>query len=471
MHQDHFTVARQTLCCLLTLSGLVTATVCRAATAPDATDASGPPTVQAASRWPMLLGAQYTFIDQHQSALRATYSGPLSLDPAGDTQPTHTLGVYLGWAPLRWAQYYLDIEKFMGSGVSAATGLAGLTNGDVVREGVVGLKKQFYIARSFVRLMLPLGNETAAVERGQDQFPESEAATRLELKAGRLAALDDFDQNRYASSARTQFLNWALWANTAYDYAANTRGYTNGLVLGYVSPHWSLKYGIYQMPVFANDQTLESSVRHANGQNLELRLSPFTTGTVVRLLAYLNTARMGNYREALASAALSRTAPDIVADDREGRSKHGFGLNIEQPLADRGNTGLFLRWGWSDGATESFAFTEVDQVLSVGAQLAGRHWARPDDRWAVALASHGLSGPHRDYLAAGGSGFLLDDGRLTYGREQILEMYYQLQLHASWLPGALHWQIDPDYQYLVHPGYNRDRGPVSFWSLRLHLEY
>jgi high affinity Mn2+ porin len=424
-----------------------------------------------ASDAPMLLGAQYTYILQHQDGLRSPYAGPLSLKPDGDTQPTHTLGVYGGWAPVSWAQAYLDVEKFMGSGVSNATGLAGLTNGDVVREGASGLKKQFYIARGYLRFMLPLGDAVAPVARAQDQIPGTEAGTRLEFKLGRMALPDDFDQNSYAGSPRTQFLNWSLWANTAWDYAANTRGYTDGFVIGYVSPSWSLKYGAYLMPILANQQTLESSFRRARGQNLQLTLSPWSTGTVVRLLAYFNTARMGDYAAALAIAAASGTTPNIVADDREGRHKYGFGVNAEQPLADEGATGVFLRWGWNDGHTESFAFTEVEQVATLGGQLAGAHWHRPDDRLGLALVSEALSPGHRDYLAAGGAGFLLGDGRLSYGREQILEAYYRLQYVWPQQAGPVRWQVGPDFQYVRNPGYNRDRGPARFWAVRLHLEY
>jgi carbohydrate-selective porin OprB len=381
------------------------------------------------------------------------------------------VGVYGGWAPVSWAQAYLDVEKFMGAGVSNATGLAGLTNGDVVREGASSLKKQFYIARSYLRFMLLLGDAVAPVVRGQDQVPGTEASTRLEFKVGRMALPDDFDQNSYAGSPRTQFLNWSLWANTAWDYAANTRGYTDGFVIGYLSPSWSLKYGAYLMPVLANQQTLESSFRRARGQNLQLTLSPWSSGTVVRLLAYFNTARMGDYAEALRIAAASGTTPNIVADDREGRHKHGFGVNAEQPLADEGATGVFLRWGWNDGHTESFAFTEVEQVATLGGQLAGTHWRRPDDRLGLALVSEALSGEHRDYLAAGGAGFLLGDGRLSYGREQILEAYYRLQYLWPQQPGPVRWQVGPDFQYIRNPGYKRDRGPARFWAVRLHLEY
>ena len=169
------------------------------------------------SRWPQLLGAQYTFIEQWQSPLQSPYAGVHSLLPEGDQQPTHTIGAYTGWAPCTWGQVYLDVEKFMGAGVSGATGLGGLTNGDVVRAGTVGLKKEFYIARLYARFMVPLGGETARVERGQDQVAGVEATRRLEFKAGWLSAADDFDHNRYSGSTRTQFLNWSLWQNTAWD--------------------------------------------------------------------------------------------------------------------------------------------------------------------------------------------------------------------------------------------------------------
>jgi len=464
------TVLRRCLRWTLGLGLIAARMVCAADS--DATSAPAPAAVPApSSNWPMLLGAQYTLVDQNQSRLYSPYSGPLSLNPNGDTEATNTVGFYSGWAPVNWGQLYLDVERFVGAGVSDATGLAGLTNGDIVREGVSGIKKEFYIARLFARFMLPLGDGVTAIERDQDQIPGTEAATRLEFKIGRMALPDDFDQNRYAGAARTEFLNWSLWANTAWDYAANTRGYTNGFVIGYISPSWSLKYGFYLMPTKANYQQLDYSAELAHGQNLELRVSPWSTGTIVRLLGYLNTARMGVYEDALAIAAADGTRPNIAADDRDGRHKYGFGINAEQPLADNGDTGLFMRWGWDDGKTETFAFTEVDEETSFGGQLAGSHWGRSDDRFGLAVVSEGLSGPHRQYLEAGGCGFLLCDGSLNYGHEQILETYYRFQYVWPEKPGPVRWQLGPDFQDIRNPGYNRDRGPVHFWAVRLHVEY
>jgi high affinity Mn2+ porin len=435
----------------------------------DADAASGAAPPAAASHWPELLGAQYTGVLQHQSSLNAPYSGPLSLEPGGDTQPSETFGFYVGWSLTNWAQYYFDTEKFMGAGVSHATGLGALTNGDVVREGANNLPKRFYVARNYLRLMLPLAPGTTRVERSQDQVAGTEATTRLELKAGLMAVNDDFDRNRYAGSTRTQFMNWSLWNNTAWDYAANTRGYTDGYVLGFVSPLWALRFGEYLMPKFANGQPLEPSWVKAHEEDLELTLSPWAAGTVLRVLAYQNKAHMGDYEEALAIAAQTGRPPDLIATEVYGRRKTGFGANLEQPLADGGDTGLFARVGWNDGRTESYVFTEVDRLVSVGGELSGAHWARAGDRLGLAIAVNGQSAPHREYLAAGGAGFLLDDGRLNYATERIIECFYRLQLPE--FSSRLRWQLSPDLQFIRNPGFNHDRGPVSFIGLRLHLEY
>ena len=465
--------------CWLTLSAMLTVTMCCPgdAIAEDVSPVVAvealtvtklpvgkEPTVVPTPRWPELLGAQYTWVRQSQSTLRAAYSGPLSLDPAGDIAASHTVGAYFGWGLTERLQAYFDLEKFMGSGVSGSTGLAGLTNGDVVRQGAGNLKKRPYVARRYLRYIVPLSADTSDVEAAQDQLRGKEAITRVEFKIGTMAVSDDFDKNRYANSTRTQFMNWALWNNGAWDFAADTRGYSNGVLAAYVSPGWTLRAGVYQMPSMANGQDLDAPLRKARAENVELTATPNDRGTIVRLLAYRNIARMGIYRDALAVAKATRNTPDIAAQDRDGRKKYGVGVNIEQPLADDGETGVFLRMGWNNGKTESFAFTEIDSTFAAGAQLSGSHWGRTDDRIGVAFVTNGLSGAHRAYLAAGGSGFVLGDGALGYDREQIVEAYYRIALFK-------HVQLSPDFQYIRNPGMNSNRGPVKFASFRLHLEY
>lgn len=416
-------------------------------------------------RWiPRLLGAQFTLIAQDLAPFSAPYSGPNSLVRSGDTEASHTYGVYLGVRAIARLQLYVDVEMARGGAIGNAVGLAGITNGDVMRQGGVELSRGPYVARAFLKYTIPLSRATDAVTRAMDQLADEVPTSRIELKAGKLAATDDFDQNRYANSTRWQFSNWALFNNSAVDFAADTRGYTWGAVVGWVNPRWGMRLGSFLMPRFANGNTFDTALRQARGDYAELTVNPGTSGTVVRLLAYQNHARMGVYTEALAHAQGTGKPPNIVADDRPGRVKYGFGLNVEQPFADSGETGVFLRIGWDDGRTESFAFTEVDRHVSAGLQLAGAHWRRSDDRLGLAFVVHGLSPDHRDYLAAGGIVFLLGDGRLSYAPEEILETYYRLQVTSL-------TQLSADLQFIPHPGYNRDRGPASVISVRLNLRY
>lgn len=413
---------------------------------------------------PQWLGAQYTFVDQNQSRVHSPYSGPLSLNPNGSTARSHTFGAYFGVQLPARLQFYVDVEMFKGEGVSNATGLGGLTNGDIIRSGVASLGKGPYIARSYLRWTLPLGDQTNPVEHGQDQLPGNEATKHIEVKLGLMAVNDDFDKNRYADATRTQFMNWSLWNNTTWDFAADTRGYTYGVMIGWIMPGWSLRYGIYEMPYEANGQRLISSLSESNGQQLELTLQPNRDGWALRFLGFYNKGNMGIYQQAIDIAETAGQAPDIHADDAPGRHKFGFGINGELPVADNGDTGFFMRAGWNDGHTESFIFTEVDRLLSGGFQLSGVHWNRPDDRLGVGVAIDGLSRIHADYLQMGGDGFLLGDGTLRYGPEQISELYYNIAV-------INHLTIGPDLQFIRNPGYNRDRGPARYAGLRAHIEF
>ncbi|HKT59946.1 MAG TPA: carbohydrate porin [Gemmatimonadales bacterium] len=413
---------------------------------------------------PRLLAFQVTAIGQWLPPFRSPYAGPNSLTGSGDQAVSHTYGLYLGSHLLTGLGAYLDLEMAEGKGISRVTGLGGFTNGDVIRKGSADLGTGPYIAQAFLRYAVRLSPDSTRVGRAQDQLPGWIPDRRVELTAGKLAANDVFDLNRYANGTRIQFMNWGLFQNTAWDFAADTRGYTNGVAIAYVAPSWTLRLGSFQMPTAANGNVFDRDLVHARGDNIELTVMPTHIGSVVRLLAYQNHARMGDYREAIARALARDTVPDIVADDQPGRRKYGFGLNVEQPVADSGETGMFLRLGWNDGHTESFAFTEVDRHLSTGVQMAGGRWARPADRLGIALLVHGLSADHRDYLARGGRGFLLGDGRLTYGAEEVAEGYYRFQVGS-------YVEVTPDVQVIRHPGYNQDRGPAAVLALRVNARY
>ena len=412
-----------------------------------------------------LLGTQVNVITQHLWPLNSLYASTKSLLAGGDTKTSHAYGIYAGAKMSRRLDGYLDVEMIRGGGISQVTGLGGPTNGDVIRQGSADLGTGPYVARAYLRYTIARsGGAFDTLARAQDQVPSIVASRRIEVFAGKLALSDLFDLNRYANSTRTQFMDWALFQNSAWDFAADTRGYTNGVAVAWITPRVALRVGSFQMPTEANGNKFDSDLRRAHGDQGELTVALPWTQTVARLLAFDNHARMGSYADALARARANGSTPDIVGDDRPGRSKYGAGLNIEQPLADSGETGAFSRLGWSDGRSESFAFTEVDRHASLGVQVSGAKWRRPLDRFAVAGVVHAISQVHADYLAAGGSGFLLGDGRLRYGREQIVEAYYRLQL-------GTYMQVSPDVQVIHSPGYNRDRGPASVAGVRFNLRY
>ena len=227
-----------------------------------------------------------------------------------------------------------------------------------------------------------------------------------------------------AHDPRTQFLNWALVYNGAWDFPANVRGYTYGVALDYNhSKNLSFSYGVFTVPAVANGAALDWHLLKAQGQVAEMENRYEINGRpgTLRLLTFLNHAHMGNYNEAL---QLMPVDPDITKT-RSYRYKYGFGVSFDQALTD--DIGFFSRLGWNDGHTESWAFTEIDRTASAGFVMGGRRWCRPDDRIGLAGILNGISGPHRDYLAAGGVGFIIGDGRLKYGLEQILETYYAWQ--------------------------------------------
>ena len=406
------------------------------------------------------LSGQINVIQQAHPSFSSPYSGPNSFRPATEHEVSRVLTLFTGARLGHGWEAIFDIESAGGRGLSDALGLAGFTNLDVVRNPDLGSAP--YVARVMVRKIIALSSEQVQAAPTPLSLSPTLPARRLEVRIGKLGIVDFFDINSVGGDSHLQFTNWTVDNNGAYDYAADTRGYTYGVIVEYAAPKWSLRGAEALMPKVANGIVFDWDVTRARGENVELELRPTPTLTF-RLLGYVNHANMGSYTEAIdAYHAGHDPVPDIVAHREQGRLKEGFDANVEYTTPS--GIRMFGRTGWNSGDTESFAYTEVNDTIAGGGDVGGSPWRRPVDRVGVAFVSNGLSGPHREYLRLGGLGFLLGDGTLTYGRESIVESYYTAHIWRGVFAAA-------GAQFIVHPGYNRDRGPVFVQMARLHLEF
>ena len=414
------------------------------------------------TRW--WFSGQMNFIFQWHGDFPSPYQGPNSLKPTAEHAISRLLTFYtaLGLGPR--TEVYFDVESAGGHGISDALGLAGYTNLDVVRNPSLGGAP--YIARLFVHQTIALGDETKKVDRGPLSLATEVPVRRIDIRAGKFGTVDWFDLNGPGSDSHLQFMNWTADNNGGYDYAADTRGYTIGVEAEYQDRTWALRFGEMMMPKVANGIDLDWDIAKARAENLELELRKGLIpgrGGVVRLLGYVNHANMGSYVDAIAAwRAGIDPVPTIERHRQPGRIKDGVGVNVEQSVLD--DVRVFGRWGWNEGHNESFAYTEANDSTEAGGDLRGDRWSRPNDKVGAVFIINGLSEDHREYLADGGLGFLLGDGRLTYGTERIVEAYYNVRLYRGVFAAF-------DLQRIVNPGYNEDRGPVVVPSLRLHLEF
>jgi high affinity Mn2+ porin len=410
------------------------------------------------------ISGQANFITQWHPAFHSPYLGPNSLTPQAQDATSRVLTLLAGVQASSTTEFLLDVQETGGHGIGEALGLAGFTNLDVVRNPT--LSKAPYVARLMWHQIIPLGGEKSAAERTPLSLFTQLPVRRLEIRFGKFSLVDFFDLNTYGTDSNFQFMNWTLDNNGAYDYAADTRGYTYAAMVEYDDRHWAARFAEALMPKVANGINLDADLGRARSENVEFELHHSflpRREAVVRLLGYANHANMGVYSVAVANFLAGETPkPDITAHPLQTTTKYGFGVNVEQPLTDW--LGLFARWGWNEGQHESYAYTEVDETEQVGAGAQGAKWKRKLDRAGLAFISNGISRDHQEYLALGGLGFLLGDGKLNYGRENIVEAYYTLHVWRGIFTSL-------DVQYVDHPGYNRDRGPVFAPALRLHVEF
>jgi high affinity Mn2+ porin len=401
--------------------------------------------------------AQATVITQFKPAFTAKYSGRNSLVTNEETKRSITSTLFLGARLWNGASIFINPEIGGGSGLSGSLGVGASTNGETYR--IDKPAPEFELARLFFRQIIPLNQQTRYTESDINRAGGRMPANYLSLTIGKICVSDFFDNNRYNHDPRTQFMSWALMSNGAWDFPANTRGYTPGIVAEFVTPKNELRYGFSLVSTTPNGMIMNWNINQAGSHTLEYTYNYEAAGKkgAFRVLSFFTTASMGNYYQ---SITLNPVNPDISLNEKNGRTKYGFGFNCEQQINN--NIGTFFRASWNDGKNETWEFTEIDRSASFGISSTGNMWNRQNDNLGLAYVISGLSAPHRNYLNAGGMGFELGDGNLNYALEQLAEIYYSVELTKSiFISGA--------YQFIQNPGYNRDRGPVNVFSIRVHI--
>jgi len=415
---------------------------------------------------------QNTDIVQGDFGFPAKYSGPASLDNKGEVQETISLDLFAGVRLWRGAEAHVDGLMWQGFGLSQTHGIEAFPNGDAYKAGAV--IPQLMFARLFIRQTIGLGGEQEVLPDDQLTLAGKQDISRLTFTLGRFSPLDICDNNTYAQDPHTQFMNWAMMGNLAWDYGQDTVGFTTGFAVELNQPKWALRYGFFQMAHDKNgfsgdDRFLMWPSRGAYGSFLrswammtefERRYTVHAHPGAIRFLAWLNEADMASYQAAIPILEANGVGADISAA-RAYRYKYGFGVNWEQEVAK--NIGMFSRLGWNDGHEEAWTFTDANWTASLGVSFKGEEWHRPDDTFGLAVVVSGASRDNQRFLEAGGLDMLDGDGALNYGCEKVLETYYNFKIYKN-----VH--VTLDYQFIIDPAFNRDRGPVSVFGARLHWE-
>jgi len=412
---------------------------------------------------------QLTVIAQGHPGFKALYSGTNSLSDkyeSGATSITST--IFLGRKLWKGSAIYINPELSGGAGLSYSLGVAGALNGETYRIGdpapVVS------IARTYFQQHIPIGHtDNENTDDDVNQLADKIPANRITISAGKFSMSDFFDKNSFSHDPREQFMNWSLMSNGAWDYPANTKGYTAGIVAELIKPKWAFRVSSVAVPVIANHSKMEYvfGKAHSETAEFEKKIMIKKRSGVVRFLFSYMASRAPSYQEGLnALKTGDTTLLNVISGNAQGNvyggKKTGLYLNAEQELTS--DLGAFARIGWNDGKHVTWAFTEIDQTIHAGLSLKGTGWKRKFDVFGIAAVVNGISADHRAFLKAGGYGFIIGDGNLNYGHESILETFYNAKLFNSF------W-LTFDYQFVNHPAYNKDRGPVSVFGIRGHFEF
>jgi hypothetical protein len=441
------------------LAGFVGLAVMLTSNRADSQEAAGPaeaPTVAvdsftAADR--VWISGQANVIAQLQPSFAAKYSGPNSLLPQSERASSSVLTVYGGVRWTRGLSVLFDVERVGGGGLSDAHGLGGAANVDATPTGT-------YVARAMLHYTIPLTAAMTLVTRNPLSLASAVPERRVELRAGKMSAVDFFDLNSIGSDSHLQFTNAAIVNNGTYDYASDAYGYAYGVMAEYDDRQWSLRFAELYVPA-SPPNVPDFYLGGGGNENLEVefRSAPLKLPSVVRALAYVTRANAARYQDAIAPSLIDGIAtPDTHLWQKPGTATFGIGINAEHQLT--GGWRLGWRFGWNDGNSEA---TPIDRTVQAASDIAGTSWGRPSDKIGAAFVANGLSRIHVRYLQLGGEGMGLGDGTLNYGSERTFEAYYNARLWRGLSLGI-------DYQRVTYPGYNRDRGPASVFGLRFHFE-
>jgi high affinity Mn2+ porin len=417
--------------------------------------AAGPPPQDFATH------GQVTVIDQGNLAFSSPYAGTNSLPSKAEGRETADVSLSIGLRAWRGAEFWFEPEFDQGFGLHNTTGAAGFPNGEGAKVG----RDIFYlrVPRLFLRQTIDLSGDVSKVDPDFNQLGGAQKANRLVLTIGKFSVTDVFDTNTYAHDPKHDFLNWAAIDAGSFDYAADAWGYTVGASVEWCQGPWTLRAGVFDLSQIPNGEKLDPGLGQFQliGEG-ERRYSIAGQDGSVKLTGFLTRGRMARFDDAIALGQALGEAPN-VALVRRYRSRPGFDVNLQQKLAE--GVGVFARLGWAQGDVEPYEFADIDRTISGGVSFSGKRWGRPDDTFAIAGIVNDISKIHQAYLAAGGLGILVGDGRLPHpGTENILETYYAIAL-------ARFLQLSFDYQFVDHPAYNTDRGPVSIFAARVHAQF
>jgi high affinity Mn2+ porin len=402
---------------------------------------------------------QTTFIEQYDAPFRSPYLGPHSLDPNQGRESWDVM-YFVGARLWDGAELWVDPEIDQGFGLSNTEGIAGFPSGASFKVGAAVPYAR--VQRAFVRQTIDLGGDSEKVAADQNQFAGANTLNRLVITVGKYSVSDVFDQNKYAQNPRKDFMNWALVDAGTFDYAADAWGYSYGASAEWYQGNWTVRGGMFDLTTVPNSEDLDSHFGQFQWLGeIERRYELWNHPGKIAVTGFLTRARLGTYQDAIALAQTTGGPADIAAV-RQYRSRTGLSANLEQEITS--DLGVFVRAGFADGSIEPDSYTDIDRTGAAGLALKGTQWGRPADTFALAGIVNGISAAHRAFLNDGGLGILTGDGQLPHpGLEQIIETYYLFPVFKC--------NVTIDYQFVVNPAYNRDRGPVSIIGARLESDF